>query len=135
MRPKTLTIPQIDYSVLVNGIVAFGGIFAGTNPAYTKYELVHHMKTCRSRLLIVEKELLPVAVAAAEEAGLPQERILVFNHDKSDAPTEGLKSWRSLLQYGESDWVRFKGEEARRRPAAYLTTRWVYSISFFGGLY
>ncbi|OAP55592.1 hypothetical protein AYL99_10565 [Fonsecaea erecta] len=58
---------NIDYPMLFLGIIAAGAIFAGTNPAYTHFELAHHFKTSRTRFVIAEPELLQAVVAAAKK--------------------------------------------------------------------
>ncbi|KAB8349815.1 hypothetical protein FH972_023828 [Carpinus fangiana] len=114
---------DINYPILVNGIVAFGGVFAGANPSYTVHEMVHHLKTARVRMLIVEPELLSTTLQAAKEAGLPRSAVLVFDHKGNEIiPPEHniLKRWRSLLDHGERDWVRLKGTDTRTTTAARL---------------
>lgn len=88
------------------GIVGAGGVFTGTNPSYTSFELEDAIKTARIEFLVVQPELLNNALVAAETCGIPQSRILVFDTSEQTVP-EGLQSWRSLLETGEEDWVRF----------------------------
>lgn len=105
--------------------MGLGGIFAGTNPSYTVNELVHHMKMCKSKLLLVEQDLLKTAQQAADKAGIPKDRILIFDHDAAaGAPTQinGYRSWRVLFDHGEADWVRYRGEKAKTAIAAFLST-------------
>jgi 4-coumarate--CoA ligase len=111
---------NLHYPVIANGIVAFGGIFAGTNPAYTKYELVHHIKTSRAKSLIVEPDLLQGALEAAKETGIPLSRIYIFDNQPGDKIPSGFQSWRSLLSHGEKDWVRLSGEAAKTTTVARL---------------
>lgn len=51
------------------GIIAAGGIFAGTNPSYTPFELAHHIKTSKAKFLITEPEMLDVILTSAKECG------------------------------------------------------------------
>jgi acyl-CoA synthetase (AMP-forming)/AMP-acid ligase II len=67
---------NIYYPLLFLGIIAAGGIFAGTNPGYTQYELVHHVKTAKVRFLISEPEILSrtrefVDISPATRAKVP----------------------------------------------------------------
>ena len=102
---------QIYYSVAFLGILAFGGIFAGSNPSHTPYELAHAFKIPQVKALIVEPELLPNALKAAKECGVPQSRIFVFDHhtpvsvayDKREGQGEGLG--------GEHKWGGLKSWE------------------------
>jgi len=99
--------------------VAFGGIFAGCNPSYQKYELVHHIKTAKVQMLIVEPELFDGALAAAKECGIPREKILAFDNHDEKLP-HGVKSWRTLLEHGQRDWERFDDERTSKSTIAAL---------------
>lgn len=104
--------------MLFLGIVAAGGIYAGTNPAYTRFELAHHFKTSQAKFLIVAPELLQGPIlSAARDCQIPQFRQWVFNHGDENVPV-GFASWASLLEHGERDWVRFDDEETSRTTTA-----------------
>lgn len=99
------------------GVIAAGGIFAGTNPSYTHHELTHHIKTAKTKFLISEPEILDNVVAAAKECGIPQSDIWIFDvHDQS-VPA-GYKSFKALMQHGEKDWVRFDDEKTCKETTA-----------------
>jgi 4-coumarate--CoA ligase len=117
------------------GILSFGGIFAGVNPSHTPYELTHAFKTAEVRALIVEPELLPNALKAAAQANIPRSHIFVFDHhtpittvwSDSEVWGEGLgseerwggcRSWRYLMNHGESDWERWNDEERSKETVA-----------------
>ncbi|KIW11613.1 hypothetical protein PV08_10915 [Exophiala spinifera] len=108
---------SIHYSMLFLGIVAVGGCFAGTNPAYTQFELTHHFKTSQAKFLIVEPELLANVVPAAKECDIPRSSIMMFD-TQNEAIPPGFVSWRSLLAHGERDWVRFDDERTSRTTTA-----------------
>ncbi|KAK6387197.1 hypothetical protein LTS17_000463 [Exophiala oligosperma] len=108
---------SIHYSMLFLGIVAVGGCFAGTNPAYTQFELTHHFKTSRARFLIVEPELLSNVLPAAKDCNIPRSNIMMFD-TQNEAIPEGFVSWTSLLTHGERDWVRFDDEQTSRNTTA-----------------
>ena len=103
--------------MLFLGIIAAGGIFAGTNPSYTPFELVHHIKTSRSKFLITEPEMLDSVLAAAQECSIPTSNIWIFDVLKQPIPT-GFRSWEALMQHGEKDWVRFDDEKTSKSTAA-----------------
>jgi acyl-CoA synthetase (AMP-forming)/AMP-acid ligase II len=109
---------QINYPILVNGIVAFGGVCAGTNPSYQSYELAHAIKAAGIKFLIVEPEILTPALKAADDGGIPRDRVLIFDNRKDQTVPEGFKSWRSLLEHGEEDWVRFDDLETSKKTTA-----------------
>jgi long-subunit acyl-CoA synthetase (AMP-forming) len=103
--------------MLFLGIIAAGGIFSGTNPSYTHYELVHHIKTSKSKFLITEPELLKDALKAAKECGIPADRVWVFDVHGQEVP-KGMKSWKQLMEFGERDWVRFDDEKTSKTTTA-----------------
>ena len=111
---------DILYTILVLGVIGAGGIITGTNPAYTPYELAHHIRTAEVKYLITEPEMLGAIVEAADECKLPRSNILIFNVYNQAVP-EGFKSWETLLQHGEGDWERFNDlESAKTAQAARL---------------
>ncbi|KAH6671219.1 4-coumarate-CoA ligase-like protein [Halenospora varia] len=103
---------DIHYSIFFLAIIAAGGVFTGTNPSYTPFELVYHMKTAQSTFLITEPEpeMLNNALSAAKECSIPNSKIWIFNTHEQKVP-EGFKSWKSLLQCGEKGWERFDDEK------------------------
>jgi hypothetical protein len=76
----------------------------------TKPELLHHIKTAKVQFLISEPEIFDAALSAATEYGIPKSNIWVFDVLQQPLPT-GFRSWTSLLNSGEEDWVRFDDEK------------------------
>jgi acyl-CoA synthetase (AMP-forming)/AMP-acid ligase II len=105
------------YSMLFLGIVAAAGVFTGTNPSYTPFELVHHLRTSQSKFLISEPEMLESVLAAAKECGIPLSNIWIFDVHHQLLPT-GFRSWEALMQHGEEDFVRFDDEKTSRETTA-----------------
>src|SRR5258706_6257902 len=103
--------------MILNGVVAAGGIFTGSNPSYTEFELIHHIKTSQSKFLIVEPELLPNVLAASKECNIPQSNIWIFDNLGQQIPA-GFRSWRQLMSHGEKDWVRFNDEKTSKETTA-----------------
>jgi acyl-CoA synthetase (AMP-forming)/AMP-acid ligase II len=94
-------------------------VFAATNPSYTTTELNHHIATCDTQFIITEPEMLPTVVNSAKQCHIPLSHIWIFNHHTSQAIPKGFQSWKELLRYGKSDWVRFDDEKfAKGTPAA-----------------
>ena len=108
---------SIYYPIIVLGIIAFGGIFAGTNPAYTPFELAHHLKTSRAKFLIAEPEILDSLLVAAKEVHIPDSRIVLFDVGRqasgTGASSKNFQSWRTLLSHGEENWVSFEDEKTQ----------------------
>ncbi|KAI7977506.1 hypothetical protein EIK77_000456 [Talaromyces pinophilus] len=113
---------DIYYPVLLLGVIAAGGIFAGTNPGYKHIELTHHIKISKAKFLISGPEPLSESLAAADATRLPRERTWVFDTWEEDftAPKD-VRSWKTLFEAEESsgDWYRFDDlETSKRTPAA-----------------
>ena len=111
---------DIMYPMLSLGIIGAGGIFTGTNPSSTSFELAHHMRASRTKFVITEPEMLEAVLEATKECKLAKSSILIFNVLDQAVP-EGFSSWTTLLSQGEEDWVRFNDiETARKTEAARL---------------
>ncbi|KAI1921808.1 hypothetical protein LOZ12_002127 [Ophidiomyces ophidiicola] len=111
---------DIYYPIIFLAVVGAGGVFAGTNPSYTQFELSHHIKTARVSFLISEPEILENALLAAQDNKLCPSKIWVFNTNGRPVPP-GRNSWKDLLNYGEDNWVRFDDlEKCKTTTAARL---------------
>lgn len=99
------------------GIIAAGGVFAGTNPSYTEFELVHHIKTSKAKFFITEPEMLQNSLKAAKQCGIPMSNIWIFDVLGQAIPS-GFESWNQLLNHGEKDWVRFDDEKTCKATTA-----------------
>lgn len=94
---------QVYYTPLYLGIMAAGGIFTGTNPGYTAFEVEHHLRLCKVRFMVASVSSLDVAKKASNAAGLPTENIFVFNPRYDDVPFD-CQSWWRLIEHGEANW-------------------------------
>ncbi|KKZ68531.1 hypothetical protein EMCG_05815 [[Emmonsia] crescens] len=108
---------DIYYSMIFLATIGAGGVFAGTNPGYTQFELAHHIKTGKVSFLISEPEILDNLAAAAIDNNIPASNIWIFNTQDRPVPP-GHKSWTELLKHGEEDWVRFDDPETCRNTTA-----------------
>ncbi|RDX52610.1 amp dependent CoA ligase [Lentinus brumalis] len=70
---------HIDYAVAIWAVHRLGGIISGANPAYTAEELEYQLSATKARVLITHPGSLSVALAAAKKAGIPPERVVVFD--------------------------------------------------------
>ncbi|EXJ84908.1 hypothetical protein A1O3_05583 [Capronia epimyces CBS 606.96] len=114
---------SIYYSILFLAIIGAGAIFAGTNPAYTPYELAHHYKTSRTKFVLTEPDLLAAVLASAQETKIPPSNIYIFDTGStSESQTipipSGFVSWKTLLLHGEADWVHFDDEHVSKSTTA-----------------
>lgn len=109
---------DIWYPILVLSIIGSGGVFAGTNPAYTSHELRHHVKTTQAKFLFSEPELLGPLLRASKDLDIPDSHIRIFNTQPGQTVTSGFSSWTDLFQHGEQDWVRFDNVQAQSSTTA-----------------
>ncbi|GJE93144.1 acetyl-CoA synthetase-like protein [Phanerochaete sordida] len=79
----------VSYAALVHACLAIATPFANLSAYATPYELAHGLRTARPTVLFAQPALLPVALAAAKEVGLPESRIYVL---------EGESPSRTCLQ-------------------------------------
>ncbi|KAK6435827.1 hypothetical protein LTR95_007982 [Oleoguttula sp. CCFEE 5521] len=108
---------SIWYPIFLLGVVAAGGIFSGTNPAYTPYELSHALKISKARFVLVQPDLIDGVLKASREVGLPEKNIVIFN-PHGEQSLSGFSQWSDLLQHGEQDWVRFDDLETTKNTTA-----------------
>lgn len=113
---------KIYYPILFLGIIAAGGIFAGTNPGFKHTELAHHIRVSKAKFLISDPEPLSESLAAADATGIPKEKTWIFDTTEGDfSSPKDIKSWKTLLHTPESsgDWITFNDlETSKRTPAA-----------------
>lgn len=83
----------LEYITLVNALV-YATIPIGLLSAYaTPYELSHGIKTSASTHLFVQPELLPKALEAAKQVGLPEDRIYIL-----EGKSNGRKTFRDMRE-------------------------------------
>ena len=97
------------------GIVGGLRCFSAVNPAYTAPEIVHQLNNTEAKCLFVHPALLDNALAAAEKAGLPKEKIFLFS-DEQCSPKDGVKDWREMLASASDaeryQWPALKAEDS-----------------------
>lgn len=69
--------------------------------------------------MISEPEVLDTISKSADELNFSQSNILILHADNQPVPG-GFQSWKSLLDHGEEDWVRFDDIETSKNTAAML---------------
>lgn len=110
---------DIWYPIFFLGVIAAGGVYAGTNPAYTAHELAHALKTARVKYVLSQEALLQPVLKAASEVGLNDEKVILFNPGREDAHA-GRLQWKDLFQHGEVDWPRFDSPTKAKNTTAAL---------------
>ena len=102
-------------------IIGAGGIFTGTNPAYTPTELSRHLRETRARFVVSDSDLLHKISVAISDCGLPVSNVFVLN--PQEQVCDPYRPYEVLLASGESDWTTFsEPDEAKRTTAALLST-------------
>lgn len=110
---------HIWYPVLYLGIIGAGGVFVGSNPAYTARELTRVLTVTKAKFILVQPELSQTLPDVAAACKIPQSRILMIDLDSPDAH-DSPTSLHALLQHGEADWIKFDNEETAKRTTAAL---------------
>ncbi|EWC46274.1 hypothetical protein DRE_04445 [Drechslerella stenobrocha 248] len=103
---------DILYPVLFLAIVGAGGVFVGTNPGHTVFELEHHLRISHTKFIITQSSLMKNIGQAAEQVDIPEENILLLDLETKD--TSSPRSVRELLCSCEEDWVSFQDEKAAK---------------------
>ncbi|KAL8897983.1 MAG: hypothetical protein Q9207_006929, partial [Kuettlingeria erythrocarpa] len=111
---------DIYYSILMLAIIGAGGRFTGSNPSYTSFELNHHIRVSQAKFLIAEPQMLSTTLQSAEDCGIPGSRVFTFE-TKDQAPVPNQKSWSTLLEQGEADWLTFDKTDQARSTIATLS--------------
>ncbi|OBZ76144.1 4-coumarate--CoA ligase-like 7 [Grifola frondosa] len=70
---------HVDYPVAIWATHRLGAIVTGANPAYTAEELEHQLVTTNTRVMIVHPTNLSIALEAARSAGIPPDRLVLFD--------------------------------------------------------
>ena len=83
---------DIDYASVVFGAFFAGGIVSPANPAYSPDELAFQLKNAGASALATTKAFLPNARKAAEQAGIPSDRICLIGEQKDDS----VKHWSNI---------------------------------------
>lgn len=132
------------------GAVGSGRIFSGVNAAYSTRgtsarlsvsfsyleqelvrglvkvltrctELVHQLRDAEPKIILVHPSLVDTAVAAAEQVGIPVDRIFQFSSQEADTH-KGVRDWKFLLASSEECssyvWPDMSGEKSKTTVAA-----------------
>ncbi|BGP18670.1 hypothetical protein JCM10213_002914 [Rhodosporidiobolus nylandii] len=87
------------YPTLLFGGQAAGLVVSTANAAYTPHELSHQLSISGAKLVFAAAELLETTKKAAQEVGLPLERVFVLPDAKGVLPEKlpsGMRSWKEL---------------------------------------
>ncbi|EAQ93330.1 hypothetical protein CHGG_01565 [Chaetomium globosum CBS 148.51] len=85
---------SIDTPILTLGALWAGGIVSPANPLYTVDELAFQLHDSGAKGLVTQPANLPVAIAAAQKANLPLDRIILVGHHRD--PSGQIRHFSSL---------------------------------------
>ncbi|KAE8355052.1 hypothetical protein BDV28DRAFT_129818 [Aspergillus coremiiformis] len=85
---------DIFFPVVFMGVIMAGGIFSGANPTYVARELAYQLQDSGATYLLCAEGSLDTGIAAAQAAGMSQDRVFVFNNAIFDGQGEGKKGCR-----------------------------------------
>ncbi|KAK8158103.1 4-coumarate-CoA ligase-like protein [Phyllosticta citrichinensis] len=92
-------------SIAFYGVIAAGGVYSAASPAGSPSDVAKQMRDGDAKLLICNDDTRPLALAAAQEVGLPEDRVLVI-------PTGGewelrsAKDKQNVVGLKKMDWQR-----------------------------
>ncbi|KAJ3392842.1 hypothetical protein HDU84_003326 [Entophlyctis sp. JEL0112] len=110
---------HIQFPIAVHAIVKSGGTVTLANPTYTVSELTHQLKDSGAKFLFTHPSVLRTALAAAQNVGIPESNIILFNEPRGAYPGPAR---RTVAQVSEENTtpapdVKFTAEEICKRPA------------------
>ncbi|EAW13891.1 acyl--CoA ligase [Aspergillus clavatus NRRL 1] len=105
----------IDTPAVTWGTHWAGGVVSPANPAYTVAELAFQLKNAGAKALITQMALLPAATAAAKEAGISEDRIILIGDERD--PQAKFKHFSSIRNI--SGAARYR--KAKINPATDLS--------------
>lgn len=82
-----------------------GGVFTGANPSFVARELAYQLKDSGASILIAADASMETAMEAAEQAGLPKNRVYSFD-------ATGLDKQKGKARLGSQHWMNLLATEA-----------------------
>ncbi|KAH6853724.1 hypothetical protein B0I37DRAFT_319543 [Chaetomium sp. MPI-CAGE-AT-0009] len=86
---------SIDTPILTLGALWAGGIVSPANPLYTVEELAFQLRDSGAKGLVTQPANLPIAIAAAQKASLPLNRIILLGQHRD--PSGQIRHFSSIL--------------------------------------
>lgn len=75
----TVSTGQAALACVFYGVVAAGGVYSAASSASTAADLARQISDGPGKVIVCSRDLLQLATAAAEKAGLPQKNIVVLD--------------------------------------------------------
>lgn len=95
---------DIDFAPVVYGTFFAGGIVSPANPGYSPEELAFQLKNSGAKALATTNQFLSGAKKAAQEANIPEDRIILIGSEKDDS--HQTKHWTNIRQASRSSRYR-----------------------------
>lgn len=83
------------YPVAMHATLRVGGKISGASPAYNVEEMTYALEKADAKFLMTHPNSMEVAIAAAEKAGIPKERLFLL-----EGELEGYKNVKALIEEG-----------------------------------
>ncbi|KAJ5733976.1 hypothetical protein N7493_002762 [Penicillium malachiteum] len=103
---------SVWYPVAMFATTRIGGMISGASPAYNIEEMTYALKTSDAKIFMTTVSALPVAIPAAENAGISRDRIILL-----EGKQEGFETIHDLISFGRNQhddqvasWKIKKGE-------------------------
>ncbi|KAF9465775.1 phenylacetyl-CoA ligase [Collybia nuda] len=93
---------HVDYPVAIWAVHRLGGVISGANPDFSSNELLYQLKETKASVLIVHPDALDTALAAANDAGLDSDRVVVFDVTTPTQVTRKHRTVNELINEGLS---------------------------------
>ncbi|KAL8749106.1 MAG: hypothetical protein Q9184_006936 [Pyrenodesmia sp. 2 TL-2023] len=98
---------NIDTPAVIWGCHWAGGVVSPANPGYTVNELAFQLKDSGAKAIVTQKASLPIAIEAAQQVGIPADRIILLGDDRD--PSMRFKHFQSIRNLaGTSRYRRTK---------------------------
>ncbi|KAH9081565.1 amp dependent CoA ligase [Lactarius deliciosus] len=91
---------HVDYPTVMWATHRLGAIVTGANPGYTHEELTHQITTAKASILIAHPDSLKVALLAAQNAGIPPDRVIPLDTIHGPRPSTIAPDLHELITYG-----------------------------------
>ena len=75
----------VDTPAVIWGCHWAGGIVSPANPGYTPEELAYQLKDAGAKALVTQRPFLKVAHKAAEQVGIPEDRIILIGDERDES--------------------------------------------------
>ena len=125
---------DLFFPVVFMGIIMAGGVFSGANPTFVAGELAYQLQDSGATYLLCADASLDTGIEAARLAGLPRDRVFVFDNAVYDGRGQGrlgCRHWGELIA-SESEATGFAWEELSTPEAARRTLALNYSSGTTG---